>query len=440
MIYKFLPSCSEFFNFEFLRVLGTAPFQGAEVGDCLEAAGQIKHNDPESWYTAWSTLASQAESVGHEALKRGDEVTARWAFLRASNYRRSSEFLLRQSSTDPRLLSAISQSVDNFKSACILLDSPVHLLDIPFEKGLSLPGYLFLPTQSTKAVATGEKTPVIINTGGFDSTKEELYYFIGSGARTRSYACLSFDGPGQGIVLRRDHVYLRGDWEVVISAVLDKLFSLADEHPEWNLDLNRIALVGASMGGYFALRGATDSRIKACISIDGFYDLGDAVRDRVPQVVISAIEQRWLSDRILDTLLGLVASLDFQTKWEFGHNTLVTGISSKAAVLREMLSNYTLKLDNGETLVSQIQCPVLVTGSKEMCYFPLDTGARRLYHELSQGGRSPYTELWIPESQSQGSIQAKVAGLGSLHSKVFSWLDSVFGVERGAINKASSSL
>jgi len=39
---------SAFFNFEFLRLLGTAPFEGGEIAEILEAVSKIKDLDPES--------------------------------------------------------------------------------------------------------------------------------------------------------------------------------------------------------------------------------------------------------------------------------------------------------------------------------------------------------------------------------------------------------
>lgn len=323
---KVLPSCSEFINFEFLRLLGSAPFQGAEIGECLEAAASIRPNDPENWYNTWSSVAARAEQIGEDALRSGDREAARWAFLRASNYRRSSEFLLHQpgSLQDPRLFFAISKSVENFKRSCALLDSPFICLEVPYGDPSKaddiLPAYLFLPTPGS--TTPNSKVPILVANGGFDSTQEELYYFMPAGARTRGYACLTFEGPGQGIVVRRKNAqYLRPDWEVVIGVVLDTLFTEAKAHPEWNLDLDRIAIAGPSLGAYFALRGATDPRIQAAVSIDGTCDMGEAFHAHLPSLLIDAIERHWVRDSILDKLLLTLARLDFQTSWEFGHGS-----------------------------------------------------------------------------------------------------------------------
>ncbi|KAH8817004.1 Alpha/Beta hydrolase protein [Xylogone sp. PMI_703] len=417
---------SEFFNFELLRVLGTAPFGGSDVAECLEAAASIRNNDPESWYKAWSKLAERVESSGEEALNNGDRVAARWAFLRASNYRRSSEFLLHHIPNETRLLTAITQATEDFKKACKLFTSPVHLLDIPFEEKVKLPAYLFLPES---VIDPQQKTPVVITTGGFDSIQEELYYYSAAGARTRGYATLIFEGPGQGIVLRRDGLLLRPDWEVVVAAVLDELHHLAPQHPQWNLDLDRVAILGASMGGYFALRAAVDPRIHACVAVDGFYDLGATLRARVPGVVMDMIDSHALPDSVFNSVLRFSAMTNFQTRWEMGHAMLTTGIKSPVATTREF-NRYTLhQPDTGGSWLHEIKCPALVTGSRDTLYFPIDSGPRRIYNELTQL-QEGQKELWIPASAGQGSLQAKVAALSSLHVKVFGWLDQVFRVQR----------
>jgi hypothetical protein len=86
---RFLPS--EFFNFEFLRVLGTAPTHGCDVGECIDAVSTVKVNDGESWYKVWSEAGKKAEAAAEKAVSSGDRTEARWAYLRASNYLRSSE-------------------------------------------------------------------------------------------------------------------------------------------------------------------------------------------------------------------------------------------------------------------------------------------------------------------------------------------------------------
>jgi alpha-beta hydrolase superfamily lysophospholipase len=114
---------------------------------------------------------------------------------------------------------------------------------IPFE-GTLLPGYLFRPDTS------GEPRPTLIYHGGYDSVLEEAYFAAAAGAVRRGYNCLAFDGPGQGAVLRDQHLSFRADWETVVSAAAD----YALKRPE--VDSGRLALMGTSFGGYLAARAA----------------------------------------------------------------------------------------------------------------------------------------------------------------------------------------
>lgn len=58
---------SDFFHFEFLRVLGTAPFEGCDIGECLETIACIKTPDAESWFDAWVAAGRKAEAAARWA-------------------------------------------------------------------------------------------------------------------------------------------------------------------------------------------------------------------------------------------------------------------------------------------------------------------------------------------------------------------------------------
>jgi hypothetical protein len=264
---------SPFFNFEFLRLLAMAPFEGGEIAEILEAVGKIKDLDPESWYDAWCEAGTKAEQIAGEGEDTRDQVAARRGYLRAARYLQSAMFMLNEGPIgyDKRVLPTIERSIRDFRKGVQLLDGPVHFLEIDYEDSVKLPGYLYLPP-SNKRLSSG-KTPILINTGGGDSTQEEIYFINASVGPSLGYAVLTFDGPGQGIVLRREKLAMRPDWEVVVGKVLDHLWAFAAQHPDANLDLDHVAITGASMGGYYALRGAIDSRVTACISVDGFYSM-----------------------------------------------------------------------------------------------------------------------------------------------------------------------
>lgn len=305
---------STFFNFEAVRILGTAPFGGADIAECLDAIGQIQDNDPNSWHRAWAAQAERAEALAEDASRVGNKVEARRAFLRASNYFRASGYMFndRPQSPDARVLPIAERVVKNFKNATKFFDSDVHTLEIPFN-GYSLPAYLYLPLRRDRLSG---KIPLLVNTGGADSVQEELYCIYGVSGPALGYGVLTFEGPGQGIVLRRHKLHMQPDWEYVTSKVLDHLFNFSEKHPELQLDLDRVAIAGASMGGYYALRGASDSRFKACVSIDPFYDMWEFATHHISPAFIGAWTSGWVSDAVVDRTISFLSKLAYQLKWE----------------------------------------------------------------------------------------------------------------------------
>lgn len=99
--------------------------------------------------------------------------------------------------------------------------------------------------------ASGEARPVVIVSNGYDGTLPETHFGIGKAAAERGYHAVLFDGPGQGALLVRDGISLVADWERVVGAVVDAIVDRGD------VDRDRIALNGWSLGGHLAPRAAT---------------------------------------------------------------------------------------------------------------------------------------------------------------------------------------
>lgn len=420
--------------------------EGAEVGEAIVAAGKIKDGNPESWYQAFLDAGNTAEYIGLECEAAGDRVGARRGLLRSSNYLRAAQFMLNEGpiGQDTRVLPMLERAIENFRRGIKYRDGETVFLDIPYENGTTLPGYLYLPDASKQLL--GRKTPVLINSGGGDSTQEEIYFINGAYGPEVGYAVLTFEGPGQGIVLRRDKLPMRHDWEAVTSRVIDRLYAYSEAHPEANLDLERVAITGASMGGYFALRGARDARIKAAICVDSFYDLGMYAGGRMPAPLYNGFMAGWIPDWLFDGFLGLLQTISFQARWEFNHMKWVTGETSEAAIMRSC-QKFTLQEADGSEYLAKVKCPTLITGAAASWYYDPATTTDKLYDALisaptlesGQGGSNFRSEeananlvrdKWVATDICLGGLQAKVGAFGYSAQKTFSWLDKVWEIKR----------
>ncbi|KAI9751193.1 MAG: hypothetical protein M4579_006172 [Chaenotheca gracillima] len=419
---------SPFFDFETVRLLGEAVYGGADAAEFLEAVGEIRDNDPVSWNHAWAKQAEKAEALADKASKDGDLIAARRAYLRASNYTRASGYLfINRPVQDPRALPIAEKVIQLFRKAVKLLDGDVHFLEIPYE-GHHLPGYLYLPPSFRRLPG---KVPVVLNCGGADSIQEELFYLNPAAGPDQGYAVLTFDGPGQGIMLKKHGLTMRPDWEVVTSQIVDYLTDYATWHPELELDLDRLSVSGASMGAYYALRAASDPRFKACVAIDPFFDMWDFGTAHISTTFIGLWTGGWLGDGTVNSIIGLMSKLAFQLKWEVGIAGAFFGIDDPSSILREM-KKYTLRLKEGGSFLDRVKCPVLVSGAGESLYLNKDVHAMNVYRaldHLKEGKR----ELWMPETPGEGSLQAKMGALPLCNQHTFRFLDKHLEVGRESL-------
>ncbi|KAH8626030.1 hypothetical protein IG631_19909 [Alternaria alternata] len=155
-------------------------------------------------------------------------------------------------------ITRLEKSETLFKQALLLQEGiTVHELAIPYGKGIHLPAYLYMPTQFGK----DNGVLLVINLSGGDSTQEEMFVVSACAGLPRGYAVLTFEGPGQGILLKRERLPMEPAYEKVTSTVLDFLeHNNSSDQANYGLDLNRVAVVGQSLGDYFALRAAADQR------------------------------------------------------------------------------------------------------------------------------------------------------------------------------------
>ena len=278
--------------------------------DVVEVAHRLKPFNPESWYAEHLRMAekNEAQAAGFEREQRA--VTASEYYLRAAGFYRSAVVYL--ADTDPRMLPAYNKLRATFDKAWTLVPPPFQKVEIPFA-GTTLEGHFY-----AARVPQGRRPPVVFNYGGADGILLSGQGDGGSGQyRARGISYFNVDGPGHGGSLRVKKLYATPDAERYVRTVVDYLVTRPDVDPD------RIAIHGSSMGGYSAPRAASvEKRLKACAVWSGSYNVREDLFDYYPPI----------QDRV---------------RWLTGSKTL--------AEARDRIGQFTL-----EGRAKQIECPLLV--------------------------------------------------------------------------------
>jgi pimeloyl-ACP methyl ester carboxylesterase len=290
------------FNFEFVRGLSLQATSAAEYGECMDTVSRVKDNNFDSWITQWAATAERVADFAQRENRLGNRASARDAFLRAANYYRMAVFYA--SYTDSRHTGLWQHSKECFHQMIGLMDTPIECLKIDFENA-RMPAYF---------VSGGDGArPTLIALGGFDSTMEELYCWIGAAAPAHGWNCLIFEGPGQWSALKANPgLTFRPDYEKPVGAVVDYLISRADVDP------SMLAIIGYSMGGYLATRGALDQRIRACIPNSLVVDCGAAAR--------AGMKGLLKNTTFMDAAFKLLMKVNTPARWGFQHSEWTLGI------------------------------------------------------------------------------------------------------------------
>lgn len=247
-------------DFQLMRSLAADSFGGGTAGEIFHARQEIVGDDAKAWPPAFTALARHCDHAGEEARAKGQKVSAREHFLRASMYWRAAEYF--SDPGDPLMLERGLSSRLSFMSAIPFLKDKLSTVEIPFE-GAKLPGYFASPEG-----AKGRHPTVLVLTG-FDGTAEELYFQAACPGLSRGFNIMMVEGPGQvGAMRLNPELVFRPDFEKPISAMVDAALARKDVDP------HRLALYGLSFGGYFAIRGAAhDRRVHALVSNSPIVDL-----------------------------------------------------------------------------------------------------------------------------------------------------------------------
>ncbi|KAH7475489.1 hypothetical protein FOMA001_g11647 [Fusarium oxysporum f. sp. matthiolae] len=163
-------------------------------------------------------------------------------------------------------LLASNQHLDAFNTAIALLLVPGKRIELPFTDGkLRIPAIFY-------GSGKKEARPTIILGNGYDGGQEEMLHVMGKAILERGMNVITYEGPGQPTVRRKQNLGFIHEWEKVVTPVVDYLLT----RPE--VDPKSIGLLGYSFGGMLAPRAAAfEHRLAPVFAVDGVYEFASVV-------------------------------------------------------------------------------------------------------------------------------------------------------------------
>lgn len=387
-------------SFQMMRALGGTPAGMSDVGECLSTGYRIKEGDFESWYAEWNRTAARLHVFADECAAAGRDVSAGEAYCRASNYYRIAEFYLHGTPDDPRIMELYGKSKTCFEESLKRQKSPLQKFEIPYED-TTVPGIFYTVDDS------GAPRPTLIVQTGFDGTIEELQANA-MGAIARGMNCMTFEGPGQGRVIREQGLHFRPEWEKVVTPVLDFALGLSE------VQKDRVALMGLSFGGYLAPRAcAFEHRFAACIANGGVFSF---MGSKLPPGATEADMVAGIKSDPEAASKGIweMAETNTDMRWAIQNGMYTFGAASPADWMI-MSAEYTMR-----GLADKITCPTLVIDCEAEMSFKGE--AKKLYDALT----CPKT--WMLFTAEEGAEEHCQIG-AALYSgeRIFNWLEETLG-------------
>jgi pimeloyl-ACP methyl ester carboxylesterase len=367
-------------SFQVTRLLGIVDFGGADFTEIHEVIQRIAPGDDESWVTEWARLARLCEAQAEEAERFGNRLTARYAWQRASNYHRASQFYV--VGGDARKVPTLERVRDTFRAAMRHFDHRCEAIDVPYE-GTTLSGY-FVPSR----VGSGRR-PTILYLNGADSLSEEAYFTVALPASMAGYHCLVYNAPGVGLTLYQKGLSTRPDCEHFVTPTVDFLRARAD------VDGERICLVGESFAAYLVPRAAAfERRVAAAVSWGALYSWGSDFRPR-----------SWYAAPPHPHLWALIGAKSLEEFWEMRERYTLAGV------------------------LGRITCPILyLVGAEDWAPQTVSQGIRCLEETGARVKRLRVVE----RAQGLGGVtHCQKDNLHVMHAHTFNFLNEVLGYRPG---------
>lgn len=384
------------YNYQVLRAFGQIPYGGADTGEILSTINKIKNGDDESWYQAWVHTATRVEKMAREL---NDPVSRGRALLRAHNYYRTAEFLLHPK--DSRRIATFRESVKVFNDGLDALNVQYELIDVPY-------GEYTLKAIYYPGPAGSEQRPLIVVHGGYDSTLEELYFGVAAAAVERGYSCLTYEGPGQGSIIREKGLQFTHEWETPNRAVLDEFLN---RYPR----PGKIILIGVSLGGYLAPRAAAfDPRIDGVVAFGVCYDFQEAALRQVPKFMTYLYNKGFTG--VVNTLAKQKMKTTPGVRWGFQNAQWTMGVKDPADLL-VAFDKYNLR-----DVSKKITCDVLILAGEKDHFFPTEQVEQ--FSKKLVNARSVTARIFTEEEG--GHEHCQEGALMLAHGALFDWVEEKF--------------
>jgi len=159
-----------------LRALNQVAAHGADVSEVLQATTQVRAGDAQAWYAAWTALGDRNLA---RAKATKDQQSRGQALLRVHTYYARAEFFLPPH--DPKRPASFDRNRKAFYEGLDTLGIAYEKIAVPY--GTHHLNAVLYPAPAPV------RAPLIMFCGGYDSTLEELYFFLVAAARARPTQC-----------------------------------------------------------------------------------------------------------------------------------------------------------------------------------------------------------------------------------------------------------
>ena len=241
--------------------------------------------------------------------------------------------------------------------------------------------------------------------GGFDGFIEEMvpaFLYL----RDAGYEVVAFDGPGQGGALDDAGLPMTAEWHKPVKAVLDYF------------ELNRVALVGLSLGGCLVIRAAAaEPRVERVVAYDiltDFFEVNTHQMMPLQRKELNA-QLNLRAAAIVNTMVERAAKKNPMLEWGVHWGMYVTGASSPFEYFRKIKE---LQTADVSPLVKQ---DVLLMAGSEDHYVPLEQFYQQI--KILSNARSITARLFTRSESGQNHVQT--GNLGLAFGTIVNWLNGM---------------